>query len=349
MWFHILFWLAKLIRRILLFPLFLFILSGCYNNSHIRTSKILEEGEKVTSFNGSLNIAPEGNLGYISPSENYSYNYYNYYRNHGSYQELSVNTGLAGLRGEMSILKGYKNSEAGLSGGVGVGGGSPFAWHVGLEYKKYINSKNRRPFKAGINIELNKNVEIGTAIHSIQSIKTTTSKKNPFYGGLHSIFTYGSQEPERYQGASYNFLMKGVGITLGIENFSSIFSLFGMNTSTTLQIDASLLSSKFLNLKGVYDISVAEKYPTISASLGFNFFNTSLKKGNQLTPLPRPKINPVLEFDPESGDPIKKPPSGLEFNPETGIPIKKKSSGVEFDPETGEPVFDKNQNKNRRY
>ena len=104
-----------------------------------------------------------------------------------------------------------------------------------------------------------------------------------------------------------------------------------------------------MNLKGVYDISVAEKYPTISASLGFNFFNTSLKKGNQLTPLPRPKINPVLEFDPESGDPIKKPPSGLEFNPETGIPIKKKSSGVEFDPETGEPVFDKNQNKNRRY
>ena len=40
----------------------------------------------------------------------------------------------------MSVLKGYKNSEAGLSGGVGVGGGSPFAWHVGLEYKKYINS-----------------------------------------------------------------------------------------------------------------------------------------------------------------------------------------------------------------
>lgn len=325
MCFYILFWPAKLIKRVLLFPFFLFMLSGCYNNSHIRTSKILEEGEKVTSFNGSLNIAPEGNLGYISTSENYSYNYY---WNNDSGQELSVNTGLAGLRGEMSILKGYKNSEAGLSGGVGVGGGSPFAWHIGLEYKKYINSKNRKPFKAGINIELDKNVEIGTAIHSIQSIKTTTSKKNPFYGGLHSIFTYGSQEPERYQGASYNFLMKGVGITLGIENFSSIFSLFGMNTSTTLQIDASLLSSKFLNLKGVYDISVAEKYPTISASLGFNFFNTSLKKKNQLTPLPRPKINPVLEFDPE-----------------TGIPIKKTSSGVEFDPETGEPIFGKNKIK----
>ena len=48
MCFYILFWLAKLIKRILLFSLFLFPLSGCYNNSHIRTSKILEDKH----FNG---------------------------------------------------------------------------------------------------------------------------------------------------------------------------------------------------------------------------------------------------------------------------------------------------------
>jgi hypothetical protein len=76
---------------------------------------------------------------------------------------------------------------------------------------------------------------------------------------------------------------------------------------------------------------VKNKYPTISASLGFNFFNTSLKKGNQLTPLPKPRKDPALEFDPE-----------------TGTPIKKTSSGVEFNPETGEPVFDKSRNKNKR-
>jgi len=323
MCFYILFWLAKLIKRILLFSLFLFLLSGCYNNSHIRTSKILEDGEVVTSFNGSLNIAPEESIGSLSTYDNF----------------LNVYTGIAGLRGELSILRGYKNSEAGLYSGFGGGGVGPrharlpSAWHVGLEYKKYINLKKLRPFKAGINIELNKNDEFGTAIHSIQSIKTTTSKKNSFYGGLHSIFTYGSQElPEyRFEGVSYNFLMKGVGITLGIENFSSIFSLFGMNTSTILQIDASLLSSKFFNLKGVHNIGVKNKYPTISASLGFNFFNTSLKKANQLTPLPKPRKDPALEFDPE-----------------TGTPIKKTSSGVEFNPETGEPVFDKSRNKNKR-
>ena len=225
----------------------------------------------------------------------------------------------------------------------------PSAWHVGLEYKKYINLKKLRPFKAGINVELNKNDEFGTAINSIQSIKTTTSKKNSFYGGLHSIFTYGSQKlPEnRYEGVSYNFLMNGVGITLGIEDFSSVFSLFGVNTSIVAQIDASLLSSRFMNLN-VVRYKAEKTYPTISASLGFNFFNTSLKKGNQLTPLPIPRKNPALEFDPDSGEPIKKTPSRLEFDPETGIPIKKTSSGVEFNPETGEPVFDKSRNKNRR-
>ena len=324
MCFYILFWLARLIKKILFPPLCLFFLSGCYNNSHIRTSKILEKGESVVSFNGSLNIAPEESIGYVSTYDNF----------------WNVYTGLAGLRGELSILRGYKNSEAGLYSGFGMGGVSPeharlpSAWHIGLEYKKYINLKKLRPFKAGINVELNKNDEFGTAIHSIQSIKTTTSKKNSFYGGLHSIFTYGSQElPEnRYEGVSYNFLMNGVGITLGIEDFSSVFSLFGMNTSIVAQIDASLLSSRFLNLKGELYRNVKNKYPTISASLGFNFFNTSLKKGNQLTPLPIPRKNPALEFDPDSGEPIKKTPSRLEF-----------------DPETGEPVFDKSRNKNRRY
>ena len=55
-------------------------------------------------------------------------------------------------------------------------------------------------------------------------------------------------------------------------------------------------------------------------------------KPDQLKPLPKPIKNLELEFDPE-----------------TGIPIKKMSSGVEFDPETKEPVFGKSRNKNRRY
>lgn len=106
MCFYILFWLARLIKKILFPPLCLFFLSGCYNNSHIRTSKILEKGESVVSFNGSLNIAPEESIGYVSTYDNF----------------WNVYTGLAGLRGELSILRGYKNSEAGLYSGFGMGG-----------------------------------------------------------------------------------------------------------------------------------------------------------------------------------------------------------------------------------
>ena len=32
------------------------ILSGCYNNSHLRTQRILEEGEKATSVSADMNI-----------------------------------------------------------------------------------------------------------------------------------------------------------------------------------------------------------------------------------------------------------------------------------------------------
>jgi len=321
MWFHILFLPAKLIKRILLFPLFLFILSGCYNNSHIRTLKVLEEGELVVSFNSSINFASEENLRDVDGEV----------RGQGG----NVPIGLTGLRSEFSLLKGYKNSEAGFYGGYGFSDWGS-GWHLGLEHKKYIKLKNLRRVKAGINIELTEMKPFGKIIHSIQSIKTTTSKENPFYGGFHSIYTYGSRGGHvtwynSFKNIYYKFLIKGVGITLGREIF---FNLFGMNTSTILQVDASVLRQEFLNINGG-SIKAGDEYGklgTISASLGFNFFNTRLKKKNQLTPLPKPRKDPVLKFDPE-----------------TGIPIKKTSSGEEFDPETGEPVFDKSRNKNIRY
>ena len=308
----------------------MFILSGCYNNTNIRTSKILEEGEKVISFNGSLNIASEG-LGNIVVAGS------GYYAN-----RWIVPTGLAGLRGELSLLKGYKNSEAGFSGGVGFGWNP--ALHIGLEYKKYINLNNLSPLKAGIHIEVNEMVGLGTAIQSVQSIKTTSSKKNPFYGGFHSIYTYGSHVGyKEFGNISYDFLMKGIGITFGMESF---FRRFGLNTSTILQIDASLLSSSVLNIKGAKkgeSGKIIGEYPTISASLGFNFFNTGSKKGSPLTPLPKPKINPELEFDPETGSPIEKTSSGLEFDPETGEPAKQTNQELRFDPETGELLLNNNQ------
>ena len=150
----------------------MFILSGCYNNSHIRISKLLEEGEKLVSFNGFYNIAP---LSYIDYGR---IEYNNEFWGSG-YQPIS--TEVAGLRSELSFLKGYKRSEAGFYGGVGANfDAGEFGGLIGCEYKKYINHKNLRPLKVGMNIELNKTSRNGTAIHSIQSIKTTTSETTLF-------------------------------------------------------------------------------------------------------------------------------------------------------------------------
>ena len=63
-----------------------------------------------------MNIAPEEIIGYVY-ADDYDGNY-NYY---GGLRR--VYTGLAGLRGELSILRGYKDSEAGLYSGFGMGGG----------------------------------------------------------------------------------------------------------------------------------------------------------------------------------------------------------------------------------
>ena len=108
MCFYIFFWPAKLIKRILLFPLFLFILSSCYNNSHIRTLKVLEKEELVVSFNNSMNFATEENLRSVD----------------GEVKDQGGNVpiGLTDLRSEFSLLKGYKNSEAGFYGGYGYSG-----------------------------------------------------------------------------------------------------------------------------------------------------------------------------------------------------------------------------------
>lgn len=89
----------------------MFILSGCYNNSHIRISKLLEEGKKLVSFNGSYNIAP---LSYID------YGRIEYNNEFWGFGYQPISTEVAGLRSELSFLKGYKSSEAGFYGGVGA-------------------------------------------------------------------------------------------------------------------------------------------------------------------------------------------------------------------------------------
>ena len=99
-----------------------------------------------------------------------------------------------------------------------------------------------------MNIELSKTSGNGTAIHSIQSIKITTSKNttNPFYG-IHTVLTAGSSRNPDF--TSYDFLTKGAGISFGVESSNSIFNFMGENTSVVFQVDASLINNKITDIR----------------------------------------------------------------------------------------------------
>ena len=97
---------------------FLLVLVGCHNNAHLRTQKILKPGEKA--YSGSGVVAMGG------ADENWD--------------DIN-NTGVMGLRGEVSMLKGGKDSEAGPYFGVGIGEDGP-GLILGYDYKKYIGLNN---------------------------------------------------------------------------------------------------------------------------------------------------------------------------------------------------------------
>ena len=103
---------------------FLLVLVGCHNNAHLRTQKILKPGEKAYSGSGVLAMG--------GADENWN--------------NIS-NTGVMGIRGEVSMLKGGKDSEAGPY--IGVGG----TWYdgpgliLGFEYRKYTGQRSGSPKK----------------------------------------------------------------------------------------------------------------------------------------------------------------------------------------------------------
>ena len=103
---------------------FLLVLVGCHNNAHLRTQKILKPGEKAYSASGVLAM---GGVDYNS-----------------SYR----NTGVVGLRGEVSMLKGGKDSEAGPYFGVGEGNSGP-GLILGYDYRKYTGQSSGQAKKTG--------------------------------------------------------------------------------------------------------------------------------------------------------------------------------------------------------
>ena len=297
-------------------------LVGCHNNAHLRTQKVLKPGEKVYSGSGVLAMG--------GADENWN--------------NIS-NTGVMGFRGEVSMLKGGKDSESGPY--LGFGGNSnaeEFGFIAGYDYRKYTGQSSGSPKKLGAQIEVNFS-EAGQAFHLRPSLTSTTKRGRPLYGGVHGLLAIGSLTEHGYGYGydydgdieiDYRFNSLGAGLTAGAE-----FLTFD-NNSIQLQVDVSLVKNAFNidDSEEYWDLSIEsqddELIPMVTGSIGMSFFKPDPTNKESFEPLPTPSYNtgqtqaqPV--FDPETGEKIS---GSMRFDPETGEAIIE----TQFNPETGEQI-----------
>jgi len=328
---------------------FLLVLVGCHNNAHLRTQKVLKPGEKAYSASGVLAMGGEDE----------------------GYRELN-NTGIMGLRGEVSMLTGGEDSESGPYLGLGAGEDGP-GLILGYDYRKYTGQSSGQAKKLGAQIEVNFS-GAGQTFHLRPSLTSTTKRGRPFYGGVHGLLAVGrlmdrleweTIDTSYYwnyeyheQEFDYNFNSLGAGLTAGME-------LLAFNdNSLQLQVDVSLVKNSFntdaeppvIDMENVEWFSWEEEYyeyggdfshsddPVlmVTGSAGISFFKPDPKMIAPLEPFPVPSYRPLapppekIIYDPETGLPVPSEPEEpkVEFDPETGEMIQKDTE-TSYDPETG--------------
>ena len=174
-------------------------------------------------------------------------------------------------------------------------------------------------------MEINFNYS-GTVFNSKTSIISTSSKNNPFYGGIHLIYakSFGKLRLKGYHEIlPYSIQSTGIGVTIGKER-----KFFIQKTSFQNQFDVSLLRDNRLTNNYYNDVSM---YLLFSYSLGLNFFLPSSNPKKSFEPLPS-----IQKREIKSSSDIMPNTSTELFDPETGEVIKKES--LEYDPETGEVI-----------
>ena len=107
--------------------LFIFFLFGCYNNSHIRTQRVLQENEKVFSVSGSYNALGIVDERIINKGSGFS-----------GPGDIRPYVPVAAIRAEISVLEGFKHGEFGYSigGGVNAMVDQNLIGLIGVEYNK---------------------------------------------------------------------------------------------------------------------------------------------------------------------------------------------------------------------
>jgi hypothetical protein len=271
-----------------------------------------------------------------------------------------------GFRGEVSMLKGGNNLEAGPYFGVGIGDYGP-GLILGYDYRKYTGQSSGLAKKLGAQIEINFG-EAGQTLHLRPSITSTTGRGRPLYGGVHGLLAVGNlmewadfewqtvDSSEVYednwgnisydrdwhhieQEVDYRFNSLGAGLTAGAE-----FLAFD-NNSIQLQVDVSLVKNSFSTSAELPNIDMEN----VIWNSWDNYDDGEERWGShddELIPMVTGSIGmSFFKPDPtnkESFEPLPSPSYNTGqtqpiFDPETGEKI---SGGMRFDPETGEAIIE---------
>ena len=336
-------------HALLIFIILFILLTGCHNNAHLRTQKILKSNEKVYSASG---VLPIGGIN----EEN---------------DRILNNTGVAALRGELSRLKGSGTAEFGSYIGAGANfNDDEFGIILGLDYRIYSGLNQVLPKKIGSKLEFNLSSN-GYVFSLNPNFTTVTNTKRPSYYGFHGLLSNGNlkdwvylefrstETDETHDWSNdnyfywwrdnlykYRFTSLGAGITYGYEFFNLKNQSFQIQLDVSLIKNTRLLGSFNTDLEDLEDLEFYNEYSDyqwipysefdkifsdnpdgfnlmLSLSAGMNFFKPDKKKSSSFEPFPAPEKNiKQLIFDPETGELIKSTDS--IFDPETGELIKSK-------------------------
>jgi len=324
-------------RVVPIFYLQFLVIVGCHNNAHLRTQKLLKPGEKSISISG---VIPAG--GIIE----------------GQGRTLNEETGVVGVRGEVSYLKGNVDSESGPYLGFGFHRDYP-GFILGYDYRKYLESRKQ---KLGAQFEINIS-EFGPLFHLRPSFSSVTSDSWPIYAGIHGILAQGrlktwtdefefdyldsNGDTRRHridEKIDYNFTSFGAGVTFGFE-INTVHNSFQIQTDISLVTNSwlsdydhginpeSIISPDWYWEEEIYEGFSHSDEPAllVSASAGMSFFKPGKNTIPTFEPMPIPsKSIKQIIYDPDTGEKISD--NDLQFDPETGERINPiTEAGTSFD------------------
>lgn len=319
----------------------LLVVGSCYNNSHVRTQRVLEEGESVLSVGSNFVIQ---------------------WGDDGSSSSRIDEHGVSGSRIGLSYLKNINDTEHGIYLGMGLLDG-PSSYILGHDYRKVVND-NGQQFRYSLYSEYNLINETdaeewgpdisGSAVQLRPAISTITSESNKYYAGVHGILGFGtiSESYYDYQSGrvdySYNTSVVGAGISAGYEQrvvgwiVQSHFDLSLLNRTSDLMDGFS----------GIDDTYGLEPLDATNVHFGFGvaiYGAPNNKPGaSRVSQKPPPQYmveknqTSELAYDPFTGKMVEKEQESqpLQFDPETGELTEVSASDPQFDPSTGELIVE---------